>query len=228
MTTTALQRPTITSGKEASSMRSFLRGTLSVLSRLRGGAIDLTNARYERRVEGIGRAAIRLCVRRDLCHGEGSRIRFPPRSVVHRAVPTRAARLPLRHRGRGRLDPYRRGARAARDRRACRRGTGGPRKTNMAGRGTDIRLGGSDERDRGRVIALGGLLVLGTNRHESRRIDNQLRGRAGRQGDPGESRFFGCSQAPTLRLCFVPAIPVSSMSWWSSSELKSSGRWSAG
>src|SRR5258708_5208149 len=60
----------------------------------------------------------------------------------------------------------------------------------MAGRGTDIRLGGSDERDRERVIALGGLYVLGTNRHESRRIDNQLRGRAGRQGDPGESRFF--------------------------------------
>ena len=57
--------------------------------------------------------------------------------------------------------------------------------TNMAGRGTDIRLGGSDQRDREKVVALGGLLVLGTNRHESRRIDNQLRGRAGRQGDPG-------------------------------------------
>jgi preprotein translocase subunit SecA len=62
--------------------------------------------------------------------------------------------------------------------------------TNMAGRGTDIRLGGSDQRDRDRVVALGGLLVLGTNRHESRRIDNQLRGRAARQGDPGESRFL--------------------------------------
>ena len=62
--------------------------------------------------------------------------------------------------------------------------------TNMAGRGTDIRLGGSDQRDRGQVVALGGLLVLGTNRHESRRIDNQLRGRSGRQGDPGASRFF--------------------------------------
>ena len=62
--------------------------------------------------------------------------------------------------------------------------------TNMAGRGTDIRLGGSDQRDREQVVALGGLYVLGTNRHESRRIDNQLRGRAGRQGDPGESRFF--------------------------------------
>lgn len=64
--------------------------------------------------------------------------------------------------------------------------------TNMAGRGTDIRLGGSDERDRDRVLAWGGggLFVIGTNRHESRRIDNQLRGRAGRQGDPGETRFF--------------------------------------
>ena len=55
--------------------------------------------------------------------------------------------------------------------------------TNMAGRGTDIRLGEG-------VVKLGGLYVIGTNRHESRRIDNQLRGRAGRQGDPGSSRFF--------------------------------------
>jgi preprotein translocase subunit SecA len=55
--------------------------------------------------------------------------------------------------------------------------------TNMAGRGTDIRLGEG-------VAALGGLYVIGTNKHESRRIDNQLRGRAGRQGDPGVSRFF--------------------------------------
>jgi preprotein translocase subunit SecA len=62
--------------------------------------------------------------------------------------------------------------------------------TNMAGRGTDIRLGGSDERDRDRVIALGGLHVIGTNRHESRRIDNQLRGRSARQGDPGQTQFF--------------------------------------
>jgi preprotein translocase subunit SecA len=62
--------------------------------------------------------------------------------------------------------------------------------TNMAGRGTDIRLGGSDEAERERVVALGGLYVIGTNRHESQRIDLQLRGRAGRQGDPGESRFF--------------------------------------
>ncbi len=62
--------------------------------------------------------------------------------------------------------------------------------TNMAGRGTDIRLGGADEREREVVLALGGLYVIGTNRHESRRIDNQLRGRSGRQGDPGTSRFF--------------------------------------
>jgi preprotein translocase subunit SecA len=62
--------------------------------------------------------------------------------------------------------------------------------TNMAGRGTDIRLGGPDESDRDRVVALGGLYVIGTNRHDSRRVDLQLRGRAGRQGDPGESRFF--------------------------------------
>jgi preprotein translocase subunit SecA len=62
--------------------------------------------------------------------------------------------------------------------------------TNMAGRGTDIRLGGERETDRDRVAALGGLYVIGTNRHESRRVDLQLRGRAGRQGDPGESRFM--------------------------------------
>ena len=55
--------------------------------------------------------------------------------------------------------------------------------TNMAGRGTDIKLGAG-------VAELGGLHVIGTNRHESRRIDHQLRGRAGRQGDPGSSRFF--------------------------------------
>jgi len=61
--------------------------------------------------------------------------------------------------------------------------------TNMAGRGTDIKLGGAGEEERGRVAALGGLCVIGTNRHESLRIDSQLRGRAGRQGDPGSSRF---------------------------------------
>lgn len=62
--------------------------------------------------------------------------------------------------------------------------------TNMAGRGTDIVLGGNPPRGRDRVLALGGLYVIGTTRHEARRIDNQLRGRAGRQGDPGTSRFF--------------------------------------
>jgi preprotein translocase subunit SecA len=62
--------------------------------------------------------------------------------------------------------------------------------TNMAGRGTDIRLGGAGEVEREPVVALGGLYVIGTNRHESRRIDDQLRGRAGRQGDPGTSLFF--------------------------------------
>jgi preprotein translocase subunit SecA len=71
--------------------------------------------------------------------------------------------------------------------------------TNMAGRGTDIRLGGSNERDRDKVVALGGLYVIGTNRHESRRIDNQLRGRAGRQGDPGETRFFVSVEDDLLR-----------------------------
>jgi len=62
--------------------------------------------------------------------------------------------------------------------------------TNMAGRGTDIRLGGEKEKDHKKVARLGGLYVIGTNRHESLRIDYQLRGRAGRQGDPGSSRFF--------------------------------------
>jgi len=62
--------------------------------------------------------------------------------------------------------------------------------TNMAGRGTDIKLGGDKEQERDKVVKLGGLYVIGTNRHESIRIDNQLRGRAGRQGDPGASRFF--------------------------------------
>ena len=62
--------------------------------------------------------------------------------------------------------------------------------TNMAGRGIDIRLGGKTPCEREKVVALGGLYVIGSNRHESRRIDNQLRGRAGRQGDPGSSRFL--------------------------------------
>ncbi len=62
--------------------------------------------------------------------------------------------------------------------------------TNMAGRGTDILPGGNPPQDRERVLELGGLYVIVTTRHEARRLDNQLRGRAGRQGDPGTSRFF--------------------------------------
>lgn len=65
--------------------------------------------------------------------------------------------------------------------------------TNMAGRGTDIKLGPG-------VKELGGLYVIGTERHESRRIDNQLRGRSGRQGDPGESRFYLSLEDDLLRL----------------------------
>ena len=100
--------------------------------------------------------------------------------------------------------------------------------TNMAGRGTDIKLGGDPEamaraelgpnasvesynacverhreeceRERQEVLAAGGLHILGTERHESRRIDNQLRGRSGRQGDPGSSRFYLCLQDDLLRL----------------------------
>ncbi len=100
--------------------------------------------------------------------------------------------------------------------------------TNMAGRGTDIQLGGNvefrtedelsgmeegPERDaaiarikeevaaeRQQVLAAGGLFVLGTERHESRRIDNQLRGRSGRQGDPGLSRFYLCLEDDLLRI----------------------------
>lgn len=65
--------------------------------------------------------------------------------------------------------------------------------TNMAGRGTDIQLGEG-------VVDLGGLKIIGTERHESRRIDNQLRGRAGRQGDPGESKFYISLEDDLLRL----------------------------
>ena len=65
--------------------------------------------------------------------------------------------------------------------------------TNMAGRGTDIKL---DEESR----AAGGLMIIGTERHESRRIDNQLRGRSGRQGDPGESRFYISLEDDLMRL----------------------------
>ncbi|MSQ64442.1 MAG: preprotein translocase subunit SecA [Betaproteobacteria bacterium] len=101
--------------------------------------------------------------------------------------------------------------------------------TNMAGRGTDIVLGGNVERQvetveateglaetekkarieklraewqalHGRVIGAGGLHIIGTERHESRRVDNQLRGRSGRQGDPGSSRFFMALEDPLLRI----------------------------
>jgi len=100
--------------------------------------------------------------------------------------------------------------------------------TNMAGRGTDIQLGGNAEfriedelrdvpegpereaaiarikaevaAEREQVLAAGGLFVLGTERHESRRIDNQLRGRSGRQGDPGLSRFYLCLEDDLLRI----------------------------
>ncbi len=65
--------------------------------------------------------------------------------------------------------------------------------TNMAGRGTDIRLGEG-------VTDVGGLTIIGSERHEARRIDNQLRGRAGRQGDPGESRFFVSMEDDLMRL----------------------------
>ncbi len=84
--------------------------------------------------------------------------------------------------------------------------------TNMAGRGVDIILGGQLEndvtseeveawkKDHEEVKALGGLCVIGTERHESRRIDNQLRGRAGRQGDPGESRFYLSCEDDLMRI----------------------------
>ena len=84
--------------------------------------------------------------------------------------------------------------------------------TNMAGRGVDIVLGGSLPERAGKrdmaawqkahdeVVKLGGLVIIGTERHESRRIDNQLRGRAGRQGDPGESRFYVALEDEVMRL----------------------------
>tara|TARA_E500000178_G_scaffold257249_1_gene253805 strand:- start:1584 stop:4067 length:2484 start_codon:yes stop_codon:yes gene_type:complete len=79
--------------------------------------------------------------------------------------------------------------------------------TNMAGRGTDIQLGGNSDIDKDfdtgdyeKVKKLGGLFILGTERHESRRIDNQLRGRSGRQGDPGESIFFVSLEDDLMRI----------------------------
>lgn len=100
--------------------------------------------------------------------------------------------------------------------------------TNMAGRGTDIQLGGNVdmrlkemlkgdeteeqitalrekiktqvEEDKQKVLEAGGLYILGTERHESRRIDNQLRGRAGRQGDPGTSKFYLSLEDDLMRI----------------------------
>jgi len=72
--------------------------------------------------------------------------------------------------------------------------------TNMAGRGTDIKLGNENEELKKQAIESGGLLVIGTERHESRRIDNQLRGRSGRQGDIGESIFFLSLEDDLMRI----------------------------
>jgi len=74
--------------------------------------------------------------------------------------------------------------------------------TNMAGRGVDIILGGSpfNKEEYDKVKSLGGLFVLGTERHESRRIDNQLRGRSGRQGDPGVSQFYVSMEDELMRI----------------------------
>ena len=77
--------------------------------------------------------------------------------------------------------------------------------TNMAGRGTDIKLGPS-------VADIGGLHILGTERHEARRIDNQLRGRAGRQGDNGSSQFFLSFDDDLMRI-FAPEWTVKALSW---------------
>jgi preprotein translocase subunit SecA len=77
--------------------------------------------------------------------------------------------------------------------------------TNMAGRGTDIKLGPG-------VAEIGGLHILGTERHEARRIDNQLRGRSGRQGDAGSSQFFLCFDDDLMRV-FAPEWTVKALSW---------------
>ncbi len=80
--------------------------------------------------------------------------------------------------------------------------------TNMAGRGIDIKLGGvpSTRDEYEEVKQLGGLFVLGTERHDARRIDNQLRGRSGRQGDPGETQFFVSLEDTLMRIFAVDAI----------------------
>ncbi len=80
--------------------------------------------------------------------------------------------------------------------------------TNLAGRGVDIKLGGSQasKEEAEAVKGLGGLFVLGTERHEARRIDNQLRGRSGRQGDPGETQFFVSLEDNLMRVFASDAI----------------------
>jgi preprotein translocase subunit SecA len=74
--------------------------------------------------------------------------------------------------------------------------------TNMAGRGVDIKLGGpqATEAEKEEVVSLGGLFVIGTERHEARRIDNQLRGRSGRQGDKGETQFYVSLEDDLMRV----------------------------
>lgn len=69
----------------------------------------------------------------------------------------------------------------------------------MAGRGTDIKLGAG-------VKEAGGLAIIGTERHESRRVDRQLRGRAGRQGDPGSSQFYVSLEDDLMRVCLVANV----------------------
>jgi len=81
--------------------------------------------------------------------------------------------------------------------------------TNMAGRGVDIRLGGGHQEQADKVAKLGGLYVIGTHMNESARIDNQLRGRAGRQGDPGSSRFYVCLEDELIsRFGIEKALPA--------------------
>jgi len=80
--------------------------------------------------------------------------------------------------------------------------------TNMAGRGVDIKLGGNPpvSQEMERIREIGGLAVIGTERHEARRIDNQLRGRSGRQGDPGETQFFVSLEDNLMRIFAVDTI----------------------
>src|SRR5690606_4558560 len=83
--------------------------------------------------------------------------------------------------------------------------------TNMAGRGVDIKLGGepASKEASEEIKSLGGLFVLGTERHEARRIDNQLRGRSGRQGDPGETQFFVSLEDDLMRV--FASTPIKKM-----------------